>query len=300
MRGDNREAGGEIKNPNPELETRNPKHETKTMTCSVLGCGWLGLPLANFLVEKNYRVKGSTTREEKLAYLEEQGIEPYHIKLYPHQVMGDIASFADADVLILNFPPGRYKYEISVSFPATVAKLLEAIKDNPPRHLLFVSSISVYGDSKGPVTEESPTFPSRQSGVALVEVEELLKKSNIPMTILRMGGLVGYNRRPGRFLAGRKNLIHANAPVNLVHLDDCIHVIWEIIQQDRWGEVYNVVADKHPSRKEFYTYAASKMGLPLPEFREDQIEGGKWVSNEKVKQNLRFSFEYADPFLMVN
>jgi len=270
------------------------------MICSVLGCGWLGLPLAKFLVEKNYRVKGSTTREEKLDYLEEQGIEPFHVKLYPHQVMGDIAEFADADVMILNFPPGRYKYDISVSFPATVAKLLEAIEDNPPRHLLFISSISVYGDSEGPVTEDSPTFPFRQSGVALVEVEEMLRRSNIPMTILRMGGLVGYNRRPGRFLAGRKNLIQANAPVNLVHLDDCIHVIWEIIQQNRWDEVYNVCADEHPGRKEFYTFAAAKMGLPLPEFCKDQTEGGKYVSNEKLKKSLNFSFEYADPYLMVN
>lgn len=270
------------------------------MICSVLGCGWLGLPLAKFLVEKKCRVKGSTTREEKLDYLEEQGIEPFQIKLYPHQVMGKIAEFADADVLILNFPPGRYKYDISVSFPATVARLLEAIKDNPPKHLLFVSSISVYGDSPEPVTEESPTFPSRQSGIALVEVEEMLRHSGIPMTILRMGGLVGYNRRPGRFLAGRKNLIQANAPVNLVHLDDCIHVIWQIIQQDRWGEVFNVCADDHPKRKEFYTFAATQMGLPVPEFRPDQTEGGKCVSNAKLKESLNFSFQYADPYQMVN
>ncbi len=270
------------------------------MVCSVLGCGWMGLPLAKFLVEKNNRVKGSTTREEKRAYLEEQGIEPYCIKLYPHRIIGDIAQFADTDVMILNFPPGRYKHEISVSFPATVARLLEGIRQQPPRHLLFVSSLSVYGDSSYTVTEESPTFPMRQSGVALVEVEELLQKSGIPMTILRMGGLVGYNRRPGRFLAGRKNLIQANAPVNLVHLDDCIHVIWEIIQQKRWGEVFNVCADAHPSRKEFYTFAATKMGLPVPTFSDQQTEGGKYVSNEKLKKSLNFSFQYADPYQMVN
>jgi len=270
------------------------------MVCSVLGCGWLGFPLAKFLIEKNIRVKGSTTREEKLAYLEEQGIEPFQIKLYPNRVEGDLANFADSDVMILNFPPGRYKYDISVSFPATVTNLLKAIEANPPKHLLFVSSISVYGDSACPVTEESPTLPSRQSGVALVEVEELLQHASIPMTILRMGGLVGYNRRPGRFLAGRKNVILANAPVNLVHLDDCIHVIWEIIQQKRWGEVYNVCADEHPTREAFYTFAASQMGLPVPEFSKSQTHGGKCVSNGKIKKSLNFSFQYADPFEMIN
>jgi len=36
---------------------------------SILGCGWLGKPLAVFLISKGYLVKGSTTSDEKLKLL---------------------------------------------------------------------------------------------------------------------------------------------------------------------------------------------------------------------------------------
>lgn len=38
---------------------------------SVLGCGWLGLPLSKKLIESGFVVKGSTTSSEKLSQLED-------------------------------------------------------------------------------------------------------------------------------------------------------------------------------------------------------------------------------------
>ena len=43
---------------------------------SILGCGWLGFPLAKALLSKGLSVKGSTTSSEKLATLEKAGITP--------------------------------------------------------------------------------------------------------------------------------------------------------------------------------------------------------------------------------
>ena len=37
-------------------------------TISIIGCGWLGYPLALFLKEKGYQVKGSSRSEEKLDF----------------------------------------------------------------------------------------------------------------------------------------------------------------------------------------------------------------------------------------
>ena len=37
---------------------------------SIMGCGWLGLPLAAQLVKAGYNVKGSTTTPEKLEVLQ--------------------------------------------------------------------------------------------------------------------------------------------------------------------------------------------------------------------------------------
>ena len=43
-------------------------------TVSILGCGWLGLPLAKLLIAKGFNVKGSTTSEHKLHTLAQYGI----------------------------------------------------------------------------------------------------------------------------------------------------------------------------------------------------------------------------------
>ena len=40
---------------------------------SILGCGWLGLPLAKALIENGFSVKGSTTSTDKLTALENAG-----------------------------------------------------------------------------------------------------------------------------------------------------------------------------------------------------------------------------------
>ena len=44
-------------------------------TTSIFGCGWLGKPLALYLLEKDFQVKGSTTSEEKMQELKEEGID---------------------------------------------------------------------------------------------------------------------------------------------------------------------------------------------------------------------------------
>jgi 3-hydroxyisobutyrate dehydrogenase-like beta-hydroxyacid dehydrogenase len=48
---------------------------------SILGCGWLGMPLAKSLLEKGFSVKGSTTSFEKISAIESNGIQPFQIEL---------------------------------------------------------------------------------------------------------------------------------------------------------------------------------------------------------------------------
>jgi len=44
---------------------------------SILGCGWLGKPMAVSLMNDGFLVKGSTTSEIKIQELESLGIESY-------------------------------------------------------------------------------------------------------------------------------------------------------------------------------------------------------------------------------
>ena len=97
----------------------------------------------------------------------------------------------------------------------------------------FISSTSVYGDVCGMVDEDTLPSPETLSGEILVLAEKLFTSSNsFQTTVIRFGGLVGPGRDPGRFFAGKENISNGLAPVNLIHLDDCIGIGKEIIRKN--------------------------------------------------------------------
>jgi nucleoside-diphosphate-sugar epimerase len=146
------------------------------------------------------------------------------------------------------------------------------------------------------VTEETKLNPDTESGKQLVQVEQLLQtNTNFKTIILRFGGLIGEDRHPIKFLAGRKNIENPNAPINLIHQDDCIGIILTILRQalnDKLerNETFNAAAPFHPSRKDYYTQKALDLGLDLPEFNDDNSSFGKTISSSKIENFLEYTF----------
>lgn len=259
---------------------------------SILGCGWLGLPLAKQLIQNGFLVKGSTTSVYKLQLLESAGIIPYQIELSSEEIEGPIADFLDkSEILIIDIPPKLRGIEKD-NFVAKIQLLLPAIEKSSGLKVVFVSSTSVYADTNKILTEDSITFPETESGRQLLTSELLLKNSaSFKTTVVRFGGLIGENRHPIRFLAGKKNIENPDAPINLIHLKDCIGIIVSIIEKDCWEETFNAVTPFHPSRKEYYTEKAFEMNLDLPEFNVDSISSGKTISSDKILNVLQYKFK---------
>jgi len=263
---------------------------------SILGCGWLGFSLGQFLLKKGYSVLGSTTRVEKLEELKTAGIQPFLIKL-PNEINEkESLEFFQTDVLILNIPPGRKHPNVEMHHFEQIEKVMDMLKKGTIGKVVFVSSTGVYGNENQVATEVDAPNPTRGSTKAIVTVEQFLQEqANFQTTILRMGGLVGGDRKAGRFLAGKTDVKNGNAPINMVHREDCIGVIDEILKQDIWGEIFNVCADEHPTRKEFYLAQTKKQGLESPTFLEDGEPSFKIVDNRKVKEILNYRFKHPDP-----
>ena len=265
---------------------------------SILGCGWLGFPLARRLIAEGFEVKGSTTSTTKIEKLEAAGIIAFPIQLNPTNIEGEIEQFLQSDILILNIPPGRRNPNVEIELPQKIALLLKLIVKSPIQKLIFVSSTSVYGNEKGTVTEAISPTPSTSSGKALLAAEKQLETLSIALNILRPGGLVGPHRHPGRFLAGRKGLKNGDAPINLIHLEDVIGIIINMISQNKWGSIFNASAGVHPKRRDYYIFAAEKLNMEKPEF----LPGGeseKLISNEHLKKVLGYQFIYDNPFEMM-
>lgn len=256
---------------------------------AILGCGWLGLPLGARLVDLDFVVKGSTTSPEKRNRLSAVGIQPYVFKVGA-EFEGAIDDFFSADILILNIPPGRRNPKVEQEHPAQVQLVIEEAIKGGIQQVVFVSSSSVYGNYNGTVTENTPPQPETASGRALVQAEQWLQSQALASTIVRMAGLYGPHRHPARFLAGKKEVKNGGAPINLVHLEEAIEAIIQVIQQEKWNETFNICADDHPTRAAYYTAKAKELQLSPPEFAKKDAYKFKIVSNEKAKRELGLSF----------
>lgn len=263
------------------------------MNISILGCGWLGLPLAKKLVEEGHAVKGSTTSREKMTQFSSEGIMPYLISLHTEGVQGDITAFlGDADVLIIDIPPGL-RGDPDANFIGKIGRLQDYIKKSGLKNVLLVSSTSVYEDTgEIPVyTENDQANGISDSSKQLSSAEELLRNSeSFSTSIVRFGGLFGPGRNPVNYLSGKKNIKDPKAPVNLIHLEDCIGIIIEIIKKEVWGEVFNAASPEHPTKEEHYTRKALENNLPIPEFDQDEVSKGKIIESVKLKEKLDYSF----------
>ncbi len=267
--------------------------ELENRSLSVLGCGWLGVPLAKHFLENGFSVKGSVTSEEKFGILRDAGISPYRIVLSDTEVILDDPDFFKCDVLVISIPPRRIA-DIEQVFPSQIRRLIPFILKSGIQNVIFISSTSVYPDQNQLARENEILFPDKASGKALVDAENLLREqSGFKTTIVRFGGLIGADRNPARFLLKSTQPI-ANAPVNLIHQDDCIGIISAIVRQELWGETLNACCPEHPMKKDFYEKAAIQSGLPVP-FISEELAAFKTIDSSKLIRLLNYQFIYSSP-----
>jgi nucleoside-diphosphate-sugar epimerase len=259
---------------------------------SILGCGWLGFPLAQSLLANGYEIKGSTTSEEKISILKNIGVEPFLIALSSAKIDGNTAEFLnESEILIIDIPPKLRKVD-SESFVGKIQNLIPFIEKSSVKKVIFISSTSVYGEENTVVTEETPTNPDTESGKQLVGTEKLLHKNNhFKTTVVRFGGLIGEDRNPVYSFAGKTNLANPNKPINFIHQQDCIGIILKIIETQTWNETFNAVAPFHPTRAAYYTQKAIEFNLVPPEFVYSASKSGKIISSEKLCQMLEYHFK---------
>ncbi len=261
---------------------------------SILGTGWLGLPLSKALRAEGNIVKGSTTSETKLANLKHEGIEPYQISLQETGPEGAIISFLEgSETLIINIPPGLRRNP-EVNFVAKIQHLIPYIEKSGVKNVLFVSSTSVFADIEGfpLISEETMPNASSNAGKQLIEAEKLLQKSKkFTTTVLRFAGLFGPNRHPARMLSRRTNIKNPKAPVNLIHLDDCIGIIKKVIETKSWNQVFNASYPDHPEKAEFYSKICKQMGLTKPDYDFETPSKGKVIDSIKVNNILEYTFK---------
>jgi len=257
---------------------------------SILGCGWLGLPLAQRLIESGFAVKGSTTSTDKIAVLQNMGIDPYVISVSENDITGEIYNFLrESEILIIDIPP-RLRGSEKENFVSKIRNIFPFIVNTGLKKVLFISSTAVYADDNSVVTEDTEPEPETEAGRQLLEAEIFLKNNpHFHTTVLRFGGLIGADRHPIYFLAGRQHLENPDGSINLIHQQDCINIIQRIIEKEVWNETLNAVAPFHPTREDYYTKKAEALSLPKPRFAA-LSSYGKTINSAKLMDVLDYKF----------
>ena len=242
---------------------------------SVLGCGWLGKPLALSFLDDGYAVKGSTTSEEKVPILEDLDIETYLVDIYENE---EFDAFLQSDILII---------AITSKDIDGFENLIAQIQESSIQKVIFISSTSVYGRINKVMTEEDEVLHNHP----LVEIENLFRENTFfETTIIRFAGLFGGERQPANWFKNGKKIPQPKGFVNMIHREDCIEIIHEIIGQNSWNELFNACANHHPTRREFYTLAKLSAGFELPEFENNDVYEWKIISSDKIQKVLNYEF----------
>ncbi|CAI8424350.1 MAG: Uncharacterised protein [Flavobacterium sp. SCGC AAA160-P02] len=241
---------------------------------SILGCGWLGKPLAISMLDKGYLVKGSSTSNTNYKEFKALDIEPYVIDI---SATKDFDSFLSSEILIITITSkdiGAFKH------------LIEQIERSSVQKVIFISSTSVYPMSNTIVSEETETIKS-----PLSEIENLFRKNSyFKTTIIRFAGLFGPGRHPGTWFKNNVKIPQPKGYVNLIHQEDCIKIIQKVITENYWNHTLNACSNHHPTREDFYTNARNKINAESPVFEEKTDVKYKIISSQKLQKVLHYQF----------
>jgi nucleoside-diphosphate-sugar epimerase len=261
-------------------------NKIKKHKISILGGGWLGYPLAQTLSELGASVNLATRSQQRLdTYKLASNVESFLIDIenLQEKLQQNIAAFLSADILIVNIT--------NKNIPA-FAEFIHLIEKSSIKHVMFISSTSVYPDNNSIISEDDGI---ELTDHPLSQIENLFKQAKtFTTTVVRFSGLIGYERHPGRFFRNGKTIKNAQAKVNLIHRDDCINIICQMINGDIWSEDFNVCSDTHPNKQEFYTHAAKSLGVEPAKCETGSIPAFKIIDNAKVKARLNYQFFYPD------
>ena len=261
---------------------------------TILGLGWLGLPLADALQKDNYQIKGTTTSEGKLKKLKQDNYDVFKVILEEESVEGSIEQCLDgSDTLILNTPPGLRRNPSS-NYVAKIKNLIPYIESAGIKNVLFIGSTSVFKEEECflEITNETKPNSESNSGLQLQKVEQMLVGNiNFKTTILRFAGLVDESRHPATMISKRESVPNPKGLINLIHRDDCIGIIKAILKQNKWCQVFNAAYPLHIEKEVYYSKICAQKRLNTPDFSYKNKSLGKIINGNNTSKLLNYEYK---------
>ncbi|MGB7444298.1 MAG: SDR family oxidoreductase [Coleofasciculaceae cyanobacterium] len=266
------------------------------MNLAIIGCGYAGSAVASYWHQNlNQLVTVTTTRQERVAEIKDTADRVVVMTGNNAESVQSIVDNHDT-ILVSVAPISNRQVEAEIyaeTYFPTANNLVNSLSTSlTEKHLIYLSSCSVYGNKKGDwVEENTPVSPTDKHGQVMVQAEEILlpaNRENVSVCILRLGGIYGPERelarRIGR-IAGKTLPGTGENFINWVHLDDLVSAV-DLVREKRCQGIYNLVDDSKLTLRELCDFVCTHHDLPKVEWdtsQPDLRENNVRVKNEKIK-----------------
>jgi nucleoside-diphosphate-sugar epimerase len=273
------------------------------MRVLVVGCGYIGLPLAGELVRGGHEVCGINRSADKAPKLRALGVQPLTADISQRKALDGLPREFDWVVNTVSSNKGGLEDYQRIFLEGT-HNLVDWLLAAPPRKYVHTGSTSVYTQMDGSLVKEtSPAQPTTEMGLVLAETEQTLLRAfrdrKFPAVLLRVAGIYGPGRghlflqylKDDARIAGKGERL-----LNMIHRDDAVAAIIAALKNGRPGEIYNVVDDEPVPQIHFFRWLSETLGKNMPPFAEGGAgEGRKRVLTHKKVSNRRLRMELGCP-----
>lgn len=274
----------------------------------IVGCGWLGKALTSELISQKHAVIVSTQQTTKIQELLPLGakVECFSVSEVEPKKSDFQLSLFKQDCLIIAITPGiRHGRK---DYADKIKNLVALAEAGEVKQLIMISSTAVYNGLSGHVDENCELDLSLEKTNILYQAEQQAIKFSGNTVILRLSGLVGPDRHPGKFLTSGRLLSDPQATTNLIHQSDAVGLLCGLINNPIHSAIYNGSSLTHVCKRDYYRRAAQVLGLPDPKFKDvlpsQEVEAtglnNKVINSSKIRKLLTYSFEYDDLLLWLN
>lgn len=264
----------------------------------IAGCGYVGIPLGNFLVDEGHRVFGVRRRAEELP----DAFHQIRADLLSDDLESLLPEVIDRVVYLVS-ADGYTEEAYRNAYVRGLQRLTEALDSisSGPERILFASSTAVYGQQEGEwVDETSPTRPASFSGRVLLEGEQFVRERFSRGMAVRFGGIYGPGRtRMIESVRQGEAFCYGEEPhyTNRNHRDDCAGALQHLLFLEDPEDIYIGVDNEPADRCEVLRWIARQIDADPPEQKPSEEASPRIKASSKRCDNSRlkatgFTFTY--------